>query len=216
MSREQQGEAPGRQRQAQKAATRRLVLDAARELFACKGYDKTTIRGVAKRAQVGLGTVCAHFPDKPSLLIAALLDDLVRVGTEAIASLPPVQVPVCDRFLHLAGCFYVYYAKQPALSRTLLRNIWFQDGQWAMELKAKEEIFVGLTTGMLEQARDQGEIRADAECPLAAKAFFFNYIMVLFEGLGRSEFNPIESLELLSRILDQLMQGIGGIAVGSR
>ena len=52
----------GTRRAAQKARTRELILESATELFDKLGYDKTTIRAVAKGAGVGLGTVMSHFP----------------------------------------------------------------------------------------------------------------------------------------------------------
>jgi AcrR family transcriptional regulator len=51
---------------------RRAVLDAARELFAERGFERTTMRGVAARAGVDPALIYHYFGDKDGLLFAAL------------------------------------------------------------------------------------------------------------------------------------------------
>ena len=198
----------GTRRERQKAETRDLILESARELFDKLGYEKTTVRAVAQKAGVGLGTIFNHFPDKPSLLIAALLDDLTKVQTDAMKTMPP-KAPVCEKFLHLATHFYAYYAGRPSLSRTLLKGAWFTKGIWGQELKNQADRFIDYVTVLLEEAERTGEIRPEADCRLAAMAFFSHYLSVLFFGLGEPKFKPPELIDLLRMALNQLMDGIG-------
>src|SRR6185312_2905940 len=51
---------------------RRAVLDAARELFAELGFERTTMRAVAARAGVDPALIYHYFGDKDGLLFAAL------------------------------------------------------------------------------------------------------------------------------------------------
>lgn len=57
-------------RRAQADATRRAILAAAHDLFLADGYAATSIRAVAKAAEVSEQTVYNAFGDKPSLLVA--------------------------------------------------------------------------------------------------------------------------------------------------
>jgi AcrR family transcriptional regulator len=50
------------------------VLRAAEQLFSKRGYDPTSMADVASRADVGVGTLYHHFPDKRALLLA-LIDE---------------------------------------------------------------------------------------------------------------------------------------------
>jgi len=52
----------------QAAATRRAVLDAARDLFVDNGYSATTVTDIARRAGVSIDTVYATVGRKPALL----------------------------------------------------------------------------------------------------------------------------------------------------
>lgn len=93
-------------RQAQAAATRQRVLDAAHHLFATRGLT-TTIRQVADRAGVSRATVELTFGTKAALL-GAVVDLALAGDDEPVAILDREWVaelaarPVAD-FLQLAG-----------------------------------------------------------------------------------------------------------------
>ncbi len=66
-------------------ATQRRLLKAARELFAEKGIDLTTIDDITQRADVAKGTFYYHFTDKNeviAVLIRQVLSELVRLMEE--------------------------------------------------------------------------------------------------------------------------------------
>jgi AcrR family transcriptional regulator len=51
-------------RKSQKEATRQRVLDAARDLFETQGYEETTVREIARRAEVAVGSVFTTSPPR--------------------------------------------------------------------------------------------------------------------------------------------------------
>lgn len=75
-------------RREQARATRRAVLEAARELFVERGYAPTTIDGIAARAEVSPETIYATFRNKRALL--SRLIDVSMAGDDA-------PVPVLER-----------------------------------------------------------------------------------------------------------------------
>jgi AcrR family transcriptional regulator len=62
-----------------KAATRRRILDAGRQLFAKGDYESSTTRQIADAAGIATGTLFNYFPTKEALLAA--------LASEAVASL---------------------------------------------------------------------------------------------------------------------------------
>jgi AcrR family transcriptional regulator len=54
-------------RERKKAATRALIVEAARALFLERGFDAVSVREIADRADVSPTTVFAHFPQKESI-----------------------------------------------------------------------------------------------------------------------------------------------------
>ena len=83
-ARKKRYESPLRKAQAQ--STRMLVLDAARRLFAERGYVATSVDEIAKAAGVGRATVFASVGGKPTLLKQAY--DVGLVGDDQPISLP--------------------------------------------------------------------------------------------------------------------------------
>ncbi len=70
----------------QAAATRRAVLEAARDLFVAAGYSATTVADIAQRAQVSLDTVYATVGRKP-----ALLRELVETAISGAGQAVPAE-----------------------------------------------------------------------------------------------------------------------------
>lgn len=65
-------------REAKSERSRRLVLDAALRLFSHQGYRATSVREIADEANVSIGNVYHHFPDKESIF-KTLLDELTEI-----------------------------------------------------------------------------------------------------------------------------------------
>ncbi|HEX4815224.1 MAG TPA: helix-turn-helix domain-containing protein [Nonomuraea sp.] len=78
----------GTRRAAQARATRRRIIDAARELFLRQGYASTTLDQIAATAGVAVQTVYFHFGNKATVLKEII--DVLSVGDDE-------PIPVLDR-----------------------------------------------------------------------------------------------------------------------
>ncbi len=63
------------------------ILQAARHLFAHKGYDDTTTRDLATAAGVAEGTLFRHFSNKKAILIAIVTEGWVEILTDLLTEL---------------------------------------------------------------------------------------------------------------------------------
>lgn len=77
-------------RERERVATRRKILEAAREMFVKKGYEATTMRAIAERVEYTPTAIYHHFRDKDALLVElcaidfrALADAFQRIGRVA-------------------------------------------------------------------------------------------------------------------------------------
>jgi AcrR family transcriptional regulator len=68
-----------------KAARREEILDAARRVFADRGFKGTTIADIAEAAGIALGTVYLYFPSKDDLF-SALNERFTELMTTAISA----------------------------------------------------------------------------------------------------------------------------------
>jgi AcrR family transcriptional regulator len=89
------GEDEGRRTQAQRrTATRRALLDAARSMFAEKGYHGTAAEEIVRRAGVTRGALYHHYEDKKDLFRAVVdemegeIDEEIEAAERAQSDLP--------------------------------------------------------------------------------------------------------------------------------
>ncbi len=197
----------GTRRQKAKEETGRIILDAAYSLFAEKGFEKATMRELAGRAGVGLGTVFQHFSDKPSLLIAAIQEDLGAAWGESLLSMPEEDLKA--QLIHLVRHVFAFYAHNPSLSRELVQQILFLQGGPARTFIDDLERFLldGLAT-LYRQAAARGEISSQVDIGDAVAVFWACYASMLLEGLRESVFPVEEQLMRLERMIDQHLNGI--------
>ncbi|GIW06636.1 MAG: TetR family transcriptional regulator [Dehalococcoidia bacterium] len=69
-----------------KQRTRSALLDAARSLFAERGFEGTTIAAIGERADLGFGTFYLYFRDKEDILRAVVMEGLASLR-DRLASL---------------------------------------------------------------------------------------------------------------------------------
>ncbi|MFL1379269.1 MULTISPECIES: TetR/AcrR family transcriptional regulator [unclassified Nocardiopsis] len=95
----------GTPRDAERARRAVRILDAAGELLISLGYGKITIEDVARRANVGKGTVYLHFPTKEVLFGLVVVRVQMEVGTRIIEAMrddPAMIMPgAVSRWLYL-------------------------------------------------------------------------------------------------------------------
>jgi AcrR family transcriptional regulator len=87
-------------RAARAAASRRAILDAARQRFAREGYTATTLAAIADDAGVAVETVYKHFRSKSGLLQHLLAD---AFGADEDGVDPPSVGPSADQLARLTA-----------------------------------------------------------------------------------------------------------------
>lgn len=197
---------PGNRRQRQKAETRRLILRAAYECMAEVGYAKTTLRAVATRAGVGLGTIFKHVPDKPALLVAAYQEDLGAVVEQAMATLP--RTGLIPQLEHLTSGIYDFYASNPLFARDLLKESLFLDGAAGVVLQAQLAGFLQVVAGLIARAIQSEALAPDTDPALGAQAYGAFYLGGLVTGLSRPEFDVIGQVRLVGALCARYFYGV--------
>ena len=95
------------------------LIAAAREAFAEDGVS-TSLEEIARRAEVGIGTLYRHFPNRQALLEAVYVDEVEALCRSAAdhAELPPWEALV--GWLHR---FVAYLATKQALAQELMSYV---------------------------------------------------------------------------------------------
>ena len=189
----------------QKEETRGIIVQAAKGLFTKHGFDKTTIRAIAEDANVAVGTVFVHFPDKSALLAATLYEEIEQALQNAYDTLPE-DAPVKEQLLHLARSLYLHYDENRALARELIQKTLFMDGDWGKASRRQVEAFIAKVAELLCAAQKSDQLPPDANCQLLARAFFSHYFLVLITGLRPEEdIDPGVQSDLLGQLLDTML-----------
>jgi len=187
-------------RQVQKEDTRRIIQNTAYTLFAERGYTETTMRTLADHAGVGLGTIFKHFPDKPSLLVAAFQEDLSRIIHEAFKALP--KSGINEQLLHITQNIYGFYASNPEFSRTLIKETLFLKGKHGQMLDRQLTAFLNAISELLKTAVEKGELPIETDTHEGALAFGSFYFAGLVMGLKKPVFDVEEQLIVVGALID--------------
>jgi AcrR family transcriptional regulator len=148
--------------QAQVAALRRTqILDAAAQVFAARGFHRTTVRDVAKAAGVADGTIYNYFENKTALLLG-ILDRLNENERRAI-DLAQAQATDLRTFTHryFQNHLLVFANENQELLRVVLSEVLVN-----AELRERylEQIVVPTFVGVMQQLAplaEQGRLRTE-------------------------------------------------------
>ena len=186
----------------------RRIKDAAQRLFIANGFDDTTMREIAVRAGVGLGTIFLYAKDKRDLLFLTINEPLEHITQQAEGSVDPAA-PLVDNLIAIAKLHYRFFGEQPALARLALREMIFYDsGAQAASFQKTRERLIRLFGHAIELAMGRGEI-APSEPPLFAGWTLFCIFQVeLRRWLSSDVTNLRTGLDQLERAFRMLIVGL--------
>jgi AcrR family transcriptional regulator len=129
------------------------LIAAAREAFAEHGAE-TSLEEIARRAEVGIGTLYRHFPTRPALLEAVYTDEVAAIcaSAEEFAALEP-----WDALTGWLRLYAGFAATKHALFDELLPTI----GRDAAVFKSCSTSIRDTGDALLERAQAAGAVRPD-------------------------------------------------------
>jgi AcrR family transcriptional regulator len=198
-------------REQQKQATRLKVLTAARDLFDETGYADTTIRAIAQRAGVSVGSVFTTFISKADILSQVVLERMHALQAELERVAPHLRGSTPDRLCSLFAIHYEFQMRQANLYLAYIG---------ASFSTAREEGFVrfGANPGLRAQAHgilkggvERGDIPPGADLDFlldtALALYGFNYLRVA-EGADAAALTAVIDRQL-KLLFDGLAPGAG-------
>lgn len=187
----------------------RRIKEAARNLFVAKGFDDTTMREIAIRADVGLGTIFLYAKDKRDLLFLTINEPLQHITQQAEGAVDP-KASLIDNLLAIAKLHYGFFSEQPALARLALREMIFYDsGAQAESFQKTREQLIRLFGRTVEFAIKNAEI-TPSESPLfAGWALFCIFQVELRRWLSNDVVLLHNGLSELERAFRMLIVGFG-------
>ncbi|MFG1709496.1 TetR/AcrR family transcriptional regulator [Nonomuraea sp. M3C6] len=173
---------------------RELLLTAARDAFAVHGTD-ASLRDVARRAGVGIGTLYRHFPTREALL-EALLDsnfDTLRQRAEDLLDSP--ARPPHDALLAWLGELAAGARTYQGLPQSIMAAL----ANEGSELHASCAAMQASGARLLHRAQEAGQVRADVTV---------YEVIALALGLAWAAQQPGGPADLMGRLLSTAMYGL--------
>jgi len=172
-------------RQAAKVRTRQKVLDAARALFAERGYESATIRDIAKGAGMSTGAVFANFQDKAELFEAVLSEDMAMLaGTMKAAA--AAETTLRGRLMAALTAGYHGSLEQLPLVQAVVARSWFQPVAAEMRTRSAIKALVMVVSDALQAGVREGELRQDVDVRLLSdliyETWLSNYRRAAYDG----------------------------------
>jgi AcrR family transcriptional regulator len=188
-------EQPGRRRSKR---SHRAILDATQQLLVERGYPAVSIEGIAARAGVGKQTIYRWWPSKAALVLEAYLS-----GEDAVSH--PSEAGSVHEDVRALLSWLIAVLAEPTgggvvagLVAELPHDADLAEGFRRDVVPARREPMLAA----LEQGRERGEIRADADLELAVDelhgAVFYR---LLLSG------QPLDEA-FVARLADQVLAGL--------
>lgn len=162
-------EADGARRDSKEAARRRAqILRAAIAVFAERGFPKTRVSDIAKKAGVAYGLIYHYFDSKEAVLLS-VFDDAWRVFVKALHQIADDGARSAPDKLANAADFLVEALRvEPTVVQVLIQEISRSE---RFTLPGKREAF-DVIRAIVAEGQARGELQPDVDPQIAAYLYF--------------------------------------------
>lgn len=173
-------------RETQKQATRRKVLEAARDLFNEIGYDETTIRAIAERAGVSVGSVFTTFASKADVLSQVMDDRVDALFSELDRVARHLRGSVVDRVSSVFAIHYDFECRRVKLFLAHIAASFSPSLDPSTIPFGRNARFKAMLLDMIADGVSRGELRPDCDHDLVLDtlmaAYAWNYRLAAQKG----------------------------------
>jgi AcrR family transcriptional regulator len=196
-----------RRRDINKADKRRRIREAALALFSSQGYEATTLRQIARRARVALGTLSLYADDKRDLVLLIFNEMVPRVIDDAAAAANK-RSDLLDRLVAFFGAFYGNIASNITLARIHHQLNFYSTGSHTAEYNGLRGRVFALLEDMIRSAQVSGEIACRDDPTLIARYIFFSYSAAVRWWVASENLNLRAGLADLRQMLQLQINGL--------
>ncbi len=184
------------------------IRDAARELFRKHGYEATTMRQIAQRAHVGLGTLFSYADDKRDLVFLIFNAELDPLTGRALAA-PRPNAALLEQLMAVFKRHYQQFAKHPTLTRLALQELTFySEGKQSQNFHAIRGQLIAGIERLVADAQRARRIRSTPDARRIARQIFFLYAAALRWWIAAPKPSVATGVAELRRVLRLQMEGL--------
>lgn len=198
--------------EARKKEKRNLILEAAAQVFAMRGYSRTLIADIAVQAGVGKGTVYEYFDSKEDLFFAVFKWFVQATEAKAKVSISALGGSASDRLLALSDSLMNSWDEMREMF-SLVMEFWSASASSQMRERFKEAFrkayddFRQVVSALIRDGIERGEFKQDVHVESIAAALVGTWDALLLQAWFDDDFDPSTTARKFLRVL------IRGLAV---
>lgn len=194
-------------RHTQKAATRERVVTAARDLFHEIGYEETTIRAIAEKAGVSVGSVFTTFNSKADVLSQVMADRVPALQDELTRVLPYLRGSTADRLCSVFAIHYDFECRRVKLFLAHITAAYSPSLEDSTVPFGQNDVFRRMILDLLQDGITRGDVRPDADLFLTLETllavYSWNYRLA-----ARKSADARDLIALMDRQIHLLVDGL--------
>jgi TetR/AcrR family transcriptional regulator, fatty acid metabolism regulator protein len=149
----------------------RMILNAAKQVFAMEGFYNSKVSEIAREAHVADGTIYLYFKNKDDILISLFEEELIRIIKTVKTELETIEDPrlklikFCDNHLTIVEA-------DRALAEVIQVEL-RQSNKFMREYKNKHFLaYLNIIADIVAQGQQQGVFRDELKPELCARIIF--------------------------------------------
>jgi len=199
-------------RESKKEATQKKILDVSLQLFQKMGFARTTMRDVAKKCGIALGTTYNYFPTKEHIA-GYFFEQALNEVMERYTKEEPADAPLEEKIFLLLSIElekiapYEEFLNLIVTQAVLPTSRFHPSSRDSQRLKMKYLDFVG---GILESAKEKGEFSSLGFDSMILSAFWVFHLGIMMFWMNDQSRKKEDTFILLDKSLRFILNAMRG------
>jgi TetR/AcrR family fatty acid metabolism transcriptional regulator len=186
-------------------ARRRAILESAVRVFAENGFFAARIRDIAAGAGVAEGTIYLYFDGKDDLLLTAFRDKVAEFCA-SVSDVLSGALPFEERLARFVALQFESIEADPPLATVLLLESRQSSKFYGGAVRDVLRSYAQAIDGLLASGVQSGELRADADVPLARRMLIGALEEIELEWLLGEQHRPL--VPMAPRVAATFLRGL--------
>ncbi len=185
----------------------RMILNAAKNVFAREGFYNSKVSEIAKEAHVADGTIYLYFKNKDDILISLFEEELTHIINLVKGEIDCISDPR-EKLVRFCNIHLGLVESDRALAEVIQVEL-RQSNKFMREYKNKHFLaYLNIIADIVNQGKEQGIFRDDVKSDVVARMVFgsLDEISTYLVTTRRRRFDSYEVAEMVGNIF------LGGLA----
>ena len=199
-------------RETKKEQTKRKILDVSLQLFQKNGFGRTTMRDIAKKSGIALGTTYNYFPTKEHIALFFFERALEKV-TERYQAEEPTDASLEEKLFLLISLELEHVAPYEEFLNLIVTHAALPTSRlhpFSMDSQRLKRRHLDFVSRLLEESKDKGEFSAFGFDSMVLSAFWVYHLGIMMFWLNDESRKKEDTYILLDKSLRFILNALRG------